>query len=1140
MSQKNIHLKTLTKPLRITKGIGLLSLLLAHFIPTMAMAAPLASARDIYLKPLPASAISFQSTSPEKPGFSAEAANNARLDQTPMFSQLAGTSLVLDFPANTTLRGVAIPRVGWTNWAVPAKISLTADGVSLGEFSLNAPRHKPDNRKPSKRRPAPIVTSDVIDFGEARPIRQLQVTVKSVESTGNTHGTLKLCAYQLAPIHIDLKSVGGVPTDSTGVELVIQQNSPAPRSGTALTASIYQFRRITSMRAPLPALAPGENRIRVRWNEFSPDELPVIAPISPQHFHALLIGNADPEKNDASTALLSWSFLKNTPNDTTRAALTPPSPPPSWEQIAKRDFSADAEGWRPGIPSDGFGRFGWLQNNGLLVGSLAPDRFAATAIDGQGNKQTGDWRFHFGDAKVQSWTRTSADWVSVRHEARYDFSAEMRNELAAKAPELLKETRFPQAVTASILAPGFLLDSQDRSLVIESTAIGKTRQKHVSTSSPSSPPRILAPTRTGIRWLDTGSPLNGDDLSEGWIIVVWPDLDGIPLMLALQKKTALIRIQNTTIELRTENGPLGRIGVAFPSGYYLRGTEKLDHTGTDVTLAQRARQIAAILRAYPLSATQEFRTPSDAPGTIEIRETIQHLEWRNDWDEPARRVAPIPPLVRFAADNGYPVTLPQKLLPSFDWPTKTGPYTAVDGNTITWRLPVPEKGTRFYLRPAGPDKLADHVAAEIPASSRPRTSVRIDALAGWWMQAPGSLAFPLLDATQQKTFLEGYRERLEQSLQPTAWFLRKEPFSQAAYPVSFAWIESHTNTLGDLNSGLGAVLYGMWAYARCSGDWDFVAQKWPALRGAFEYYLVQHDWNNMQTGAREHSGSSAIDMDGIGYEGAVAFAAMSQELGYTDEAALGRLLTARLGLSTTMRWIGPAWTQPLRPRDQWDTVGVGFSEFSGFDTFHARHGGPDHAASEIALTLSWVGQYPELYDLHLRGLGRDFWQWFEQDFVGKKMVDWRKNHPGNRNNHPANITAHLYMRGLLGAPISELTDELAKQSEWGLEPRAAVAQENAALYALIAGRDFPVSLISWGRAAVKKAEFDKVAKQADLEFSSSVPALITFAVTTLPEIIRLNAKPVTATTITTASSGEEIRLQLSLPPGESRIEIIFP
>lgn len=1113
-------------------------------------ATPSASIQDVYLEPLPATGISLH-PAPAKAGANAADANNGGLNQAPVLSSLAGSTLTVDFPAGATLRGLAVPRVGWKDWAVPSEISIEADGINLGRFALKAPRHSPATGKPQRPDFPPIVTADIIDFGQPRSVRQLRVTVEKTETTGNKHGILKVCGYTSAPVSIDLNPVGGVSSDSEGVELTLNlapATSPAasPASSTAsasrgglhLTALVRQFRRTTSMRAPLPPLVPGENRVRVCWEEFVEIEspgIPPLAPISPQHFHTLLIGADSLDKNEGDITVTSWSFIK-TPGQRRSATI----PLPAWEQIPRRQFAANSEGWRPGIPSDGFGRFGWVQNSGLLVGSVAPGRFGATAIDGNGGKQTATWNFRFGKATVQNWTRTTADWVSVRHQTHHDLTAEMRNELEAKAPELLREERRfpPEIVTASVLAPGFLLDSMDRLIVIEPAPDKKT------TGPVPASPRLLISGATGLRWLTPSArePLPGAALSEGWIIVTWPGLDGIPLLLALQRKPVSIKTDGAALEI-TFGGPLGRIGVSYPSGYYEHGSGNAGATSTDETLAGRARQIAAILRAYPLSATQEFRTPADAPDTVEIRETIRHLEWTNDWEEPSRRIAPLPPLARFAADQGYPVKLPSSFLPGFDWPTKTGPYTAVEGNAVTWRLPVPDFGTRLYLRPSGPDPLSDHVAKTIPASTAfphlvttTPQSLQVDSLNMWFRRASSSLALPFLNDTQRHDFLAAWRHRVDDTLRPNAWFLRTEPFSRSAYPVSFGWIERNTGTLGDVNSGIGATLYGAWAYARSGGDWPFIEQKWPAIRGALEYYLVQHDWNNMQTGAREHSGSSAIDMDGIGYEGAVAFAAMSQELGYADEAALGRLLMARLSLSACMRWLGPAWTRPGLPREQWKSVGVGFSEFAGFDTFGARHGGPDHASGEIALSLSWVGQFPELYHAHLQGLGRDFWQWFEQDFVEKKMQDWRKDHPGNRNNHPANIAAHLYLRGLLGAPTSELLDELSRQGKWGLEPGTLVAQENAALYAMIAGRDFPVTLVSWGRAAVKEAGFDRVARRAHLEFSGTQPLTLTLAVTATPNAIRINGAPVPADAVLSVRG----QIQLALPAGDSRVELQFP
>ncbi|OAM91266.1 hypothetical protein OH491_22330 [Termitidicoccus mucosus] len=927
-----------------------------------------------------------------------------------------------------------------------------------------------------------------------------------VASNGRPLDATLITWHYMSPLLMDLRATEGVPADSAGVEICL--NSPSKVEDPVFIARGYQFRLMRESRLILPPLAKGENRVRVRWEQL-PSNKELIEPVSPIHFNELDVVAADGSPLDAK--LVSWNYI--------RGNVTPMQP--AWECIKSRSFAADAEGWRPGIPSDGFGRFGWVRPSGLLVGSLRPDGFEVRAITDTGAELHGIWSVRTGSAAVPVWTRTQADWVSVAHSTFYDYTAEMKNELAMKAPELLKSRRVPLRLIGSSLAPGFLVDSTEKTFRLNNEESGKKGAGVL--------PRLYIPTRDGMRWIKGGEVFPGKDMSEGWLVAVWPGYEAMPILLVPQKRPETVRADDTGVEI-VFPGSLGRVGMSYPAGYRA-------WRGDDGQLAQNSRRLAAIMRAYPDGCMQQFRVSPDG-AWVEIRETFRHILWENDWQEPAQRIAPASPLLNFAAANGYPVKMPAQIA-DMDWPTKCGPYAAASGAEITYTLPVPEAGTRLYLRPAGWHPLAADIAKELLSVAKMREDIwlRTDCLRGWWMWAPSSLALPLFEDAQRDEFLKRWRWTLDHNLRPHIWFVRAEPFSGARYPVSFGWLERHTWTLGDINSGAGAVLYGLWAYARSSGDWDLVKERWPVMRGAFEYYLVQHDWCQMQTGAREHSGSSAIDMDGIGYEGAVAFTAMADALGRADEAALGRLLVARLAVPTAVRWLGQKWTHPQEKRNDWDRIGVGLSEVRGFDFLDSRKGGPDHVASELALSLSWAGQYPELYHLHRWTLGDDFWRWFEDYYVEHKIEDWRKNHPGNRNSHPANITAHLYMRALLGEPADSLRGELERQAKWGLAPKSETAQENAAFYALLLGRDFPVSLVAWGRAGVKKARYDTAdgKQRAVLEFSSKTPFTLELALARAPRQTTVNGRALSADAVVIKNN----RARLEIPEGESRIILQF-
>lgn len=934
-------------------------------------------------------------------------------------------------------------------------------------------------------------------------------------SPGSGSSVSKTVLTAASGLKIDFHTTQGVPLESDGIELVLE--AEAPRAGLILVGRGYLFRSKRELPMGLAPLRAGENRVHVRWSAMEA-ATGALGAIKPVNFSELEV--VDPQKRDG-LKLARWRFL---PNEG-QPKLAP------WEQIRKRSFEVRDDGWRKGIPSDGFGRFGWLQNSGLLVGELRTDGFGGEAIGKDGAVYKAFWRLQLGAATNLAWSRTHADWVHVEHAARYDLSNESKNELMEKAPELVTEIRRPQRLVGSILAPGILIDSFDRTLTLTPQAPDKAEQSAVSGSV-----RLLVPTQTGLRWLAAKETITGEQMAEGWFIAVWPEHTALPMLIAPKLKPSLVKTTARSLEMEFP-ASLERVAVGFPAGYRAwQENTTASPQMTETELADQARLLSAVLRAYPIGANQDFKQSTRGADVLEVRETILHLFWDNAWGEPARQIAPISPVLAFAQEQGYPVHLPTNWIQGINWPTKAGPYRAVEGAEIRYEIPVPESGLRIYLRPAGSDVLGDAVAAAITAANQAGHDkwLERDSLAGWWLRAPSSLALTLLNESQRDDFLRNWRLVLDRNLRPHAWSLRVEPFSGARYPVSFGWVERHTETLGDVNSGVGALLYGVWAYARSSGDWKFVEDRWGLLRGALEYFLVENDWAYFTTGAREHSGSSAIDMDGIAYEGVVAYAEMAKALGREDDEALGRFLMARLAVPTSIRWLGKLWTQPGLDRSAWTKIGVGFSEFAGFDFLPSREGGPDHASSELALSLSWVGQYPELYSLHRWALGDDFWRWFEYDYVEKKLVDWRADHQGNRNNHAANITAHLYQRALLGESTQVLRDELVKQGTWAMNPSGPTARENAPFYAMLLGRDFPVSLVSWGRAGLIAAQYDATTKRGTLTFSADRPEAVTLALQKRPLQVIVNGQE----TMLRFASGDAVG-HFEVPAGKSNVELIF-
>lgn len=172
------------------------------------------------------------------------------------------------------------------------------------------------------------------------------------------------------------------------------------------------------------------------------------------------------------------------------------------------------------------------------------------------------------------------------------------------------------------------------------------------------------------------------------------------------------------------------------------------------------------------------------------------------------------------------------------------------------------------------------------------------------------------------------------------------------------------------------------------------------------------------------------------------------------------MLLARYALADTQKWKAPGYRRPGVPREEYRSIGIGFSEHFGFEVMSARGGNPNYINSEIALSLAWIGSYPCFYAMLPAGNGEEFWRFFEYTYVEQKLDNWRKRHPGHRNWHDANIAPHLYLRLLLGEKPETVRRELEAQKMLAPDPR--MAAENAGFYALYFGGASPVRLSDQG------------------------------------------------------------------------------
>ncbi len=737
------------------------------------------------------------------------------------------------------------------------------------------------------------------------------------------------------------------------------------------------------------------------------------------------------------------------------------------------DFSAGPDGWRNGIPANGFGRFGYHDNNGLLTCNIENDGFFYQTSDGAFLKLS----IGNGAEQKRVWRRVDvgSDHMVITQLKRFIGAKE--NKVTSRAFGEFDASRLPERYVASILAPGFLVYSKDSVLTLKP-------DRDLGT------PFLLFPGKDRqVVWTEAAeADLAG--LSEGWVVVSFEKRPGQPILLAFQEKPQKVIAEAGMLGF-TFGKPRGWIGFGTPAGYHaFAGTPgRVDEESARLT--DVSRRLAALLRSYPLQSTMKFRI---GEGKVEFAESFRHLAWSNAWGESGETWLPCPPLVAFGGDNGYPVGFPAGKPESFGIDTKYGPYRVWNfSNQSCGRYELPQPPVDNFLYPVPADdadakRVGEAIAKHI--GGKPEARVKGDSLSCWWMYASGSLAQSLFTPEQRNAVSAAWKCGVDFVLGPRGWFERTEPFSHRSYPISFAWVDQANEILGDPNSGIGGALSGLSNYARFTGDWKTIEQNWEMIRRFPLYYYLSHDWTMMQSGCREHTAASAIDMDVISYEGAAGLYRMAKTLRREDDAAAAAMLLSRYALADTQKWRGPSYRNPALKPEEWRGMGIGFSEHYGFEVMSARGKDQNYINSEIALSLAWIGNYPCFYAMLLTGDGEEFWRFFEYTYVEKTLDDWRKQHPGHRNWHDANIAAHLYMRLLLGEKREAVRKELEAQKMWSPSPR--MAAENAGMYALYFGGDSPVRLADWGKAKLLRFDWNRTDRVLEAEFESPEPATLVF------------------------------------------------
>lgn len=1009
------------------------------------------------------------------------------------FSSIEGVtvSVSLNHPRHIEALGVLTP--AWDSWATPLALDVRVNGSAPRRITVRGAGIAPNADAPERGSPVII------------PIRaqvsSLEVTVVDAErpSVHNTVGSIELLEAERGPDRLDFTLTGGIPDDAAGVRLFMNSRDPVRQMNVRIHTGNRPYRRLnegfdgTYWLSAVNSVSAGESVVDLTWEQFVNPTAPELQ-LNPLNAFMVEVEQVGPSRGEVG--LTAWEFIGE--GDRLQ---------PAWEHIVIPPRAPDGEGWRMGVPSNGFGRFGWTQSSGLLVGDISMGSFTYFMLNGRNEDRSQAFIFHDGEkGRPTHWRRSHIDWTSVVHQERFGEGAKM------SWADDVGSRPWPVSLTYSVLAPGFLVDSDLRRF-----AFG------IEAKDARAPLLLYVDAAEGLKWVDSSVALDGARMARGWVVAVWPDQPNMPIVFAPQRRPKTITSDGGLLEFIFP-GRLQRIAIGTPSGFrWWEGSAGLMDADT-AQLAEHAQHLASILRAYPKTSSMQFK---DDQTHVRIRETVGHVIWDNEWNEPSTVIAPIPPMVSFAYDQQYPsIELPEAVK-DLGVPTKIGPYRYVDGSTVEYRLPVPPVAGRMYLRPSGEHALADDVAGKMAQTTNiPDEPWQITNLLPWSAWAPQALGLTLMNESQRRNFLDAWKVTFDVTLTPFPWQLRREPWTGQRYLYSYAWMHHTSRTFGDIISGHGAFLYACDLYARASGDWETMEANWPLVNAVMQFYHTHHDWAHLQVPCHESSGATAFDMELIAYLGAVGYTRMAETLGREDDAAMGRLILARLGVPLSVRWLGARWVAPeLCGPVEVPFSSPGLTDEVGFVRTQSPHW-------HIGLSLTWKGPFYEAFAAQLWGAGKEFWHYFQKDLIEQVQPSLWTEDSWYRIK---NVAAHLYMRGLLGIPTDAMVSEIERQGELGilgLSPTPREARLYAPLYAMIIGRDHPMTLRNWGRAALLSGTYDEHTNTARIEFECAQPFEVELALRQ-PAV----SHDINGVRHGTVEAGDAVIV--ALPAGRSRLELQF-
>ena len=787
-----------------------------------------------------------------------------------------------------------------------------------------------------------------------------------------------------------------------------------------------------------------------------------------------------------------------------------------WQTLNREDGKSPV--WQAGLGAAGFGRFGWVnRETGLLVADCDRERLRRGYFV-CGNGASPMLKFAPAGAVYVSGRPREITWVSSIWDYTYRTAAG-------------RELQW--TLRNSLTAPGPLLETDASEVTFA-----------INAGTDLGPTKILAPTAAGPRIYPFDADLKDIPLSENWLLLLCDNgSSAVPWLLTFQHRPDGFVWRKDGFTVRRASG-VGIIGLANPWGAFPLPVDwSKNWTSPPEPAVAQCRRIAAVMTCYPWQC-DEFFAVDRAAGQVRVAEVIRHYRFANDWNAGGEAVAPLPPVLAFAVNNGYPAGLPVNAV-DYRMPTKYGPYFAVAGTQAEYRLPLPDlRNPTPLLTDAFPPwrRAADKLPREFfPLKLEWKTAEDLpmrglsSVFPSWCLLGEESQRLVAVNARlslrqyfAQLKSLSGFDPGNGRSIE------RTEPFTGLSY-LAYGWQSERwgKTLIGDITNFAGMDLALIYLYCKYTGDWQLARDHWNLLLRIFSVCPRRCDWAVMGQDCMEYGLTHTIDMGPDSWCAPVYMSKLAAAVGDSRTADLALYLTARQAVPLTAAFSKRQWDANIS--DTWDEAQIpetGYTEGGNISKAGWKR------ADIVYNFITGIVYSPECLNLY-----RDFCPQaaakFEYDLLERYYPQWRdptfKIKSGAAGlNAPGPIARHLFLREVLGGSTAGLAAIMRRglledtgEPLWKQVNIGGLSWLSSAAAAVLIGRDAPCQPDDWSPARLLGAAYDRKTQKITARFSCSVPFTVTAIAATAPAAVSVNGKTLAAGDW----SFDAVRRRLVIPVG---------